>query len=774
MAAQQRGPTAAGASPVRRNNCAEDPDVGVGAGSARYSFWLLVLALAAITFAAYQSVWQAGFIWDDDLHVTQNLSLRTLHGLYRIWFEPLKDQQYYPLQLTSFWIEYHLWGTRPFGYHAVNILLHALNAVLLWMVLRRLGVPGAWLAAAIFAVHPVQVESVAWVTEIKNLLSTTFYFGAMLAFFRFRPLPTAATGTVAVRGKAGGRLGEPSLPTTTAATPKVFGAQSDRQRRQSGDSEHDLRAGESPHSKGRAEAQPSETARLGTADATPGRAEARPSETARLGTPYTTREQAADATPSRAEARPSEPEEIGAGWGRRATTSGQWRYYWLANGLFLCALLSKTVACSLPAILLLLIWWKRGTVKRQDIAQLSPMFLLGMTLGLTTAWLERHHVYASGPEWSLTLLQRCLLAGRVMWFYAGKLLWPRPLIFIYPHWEIDPGAWWQYLFPAAALAMLLTLWSLRWRIGKGPLVAMLSFGGTLFPALGFFNVYPFRFSYVADHFQYLASAALIPLVTSAGAAVCQRAGELGRELGVAVAAIVLVALGATTWGQGHVYRDAETLWRDTLAKNPRCWMAHGNLGAILVSSGRMAEGIGQYEQALRLKPDYTEARINLGSALLYEGQVSQAIEQLQHALKLKPDSADAHTQMGIALDRTGRPSEAAAHYEQALRLKPNYVQALNNLAWYLATRPPVDGGDGARAVKLAERASQLTGNRAPASLDVLAAACAAAGRFDDAIATAQRALELARSASQPMLARGIEARLDLYRHGRPYYSSQSD
>jgi protein O-mannosyl-transferase len=284
--------------------------------------WFLALVLAVVTFVAYQPTWHAGFIWDDDTHVTENANLRSLHGLYRIWFEPLADQQYYPLQLTGFWIEYHLWGLRPFGYHAVNILLHVLNALLLWMVLQQLEIPGAWLAAAIFAVHPVQVESVAWVSELKNLLSTTFYLGALLAFIRFRPL----TGEE--------RAGPPS-----------------------------------------------------------------------------------------------------------------WGYYALAIALFLCALLSKTVACTLPAVLVLLLWWKRGRVERQDVGVLSPMFLLGITFGLMTAWLEKHHVGASGPEWSLSFLQRCLLAGRALWFYAGKLFWPHNFIFIYPRWEIDPGAWWQYLFP---------------------------------------------------------------------------------------------------------------------------------------------------------------------------------------------------------------------------------------------------------------------------------------------------------------------------------------
>jgi len=338
--------------------------------------WLLALVLVIVTFVVYQPIWRAGFIWDDNPHVTENVNLRSVHGLYRIWSEPKASQQYYPLQLTAYWIEYHLWGLRPFGYHLVNVLVHALNALLLWKVLRRLDVAGAWVAAAIFAVHPVQVESVAWISELKNLLSAMFYLLALLAYLRFRPLPGAGQSGSEYRG-----------------------------------------------------------------------------------------------------------------------------FYALAIILFLCALLSKTVACSLPAVLLVLIWWKNGRITARDIWPLAPMFVLGAGLGLMTAWLERHHVGAEGTEWSLSLLQRCLLAGRVLWFYMGKLVWPHPLIFIYSRWEIDARVWWQYLFPAAALALLAGLWFLRTRIGRGPFATALCFAAILGPALGFFDIYPFRYSYVADHFQ---------------------------------------------------------------------------------------------------------------------------------------------------------------------------------------------------------------------------------------------------------------------------------
>jgi tetratricopeptide (TPR) repeat protein len=578
-------------------------------------------------------------------------------------------------------VEQHLWKLQPLGYHLVNVLLHALNAVLLWRVLRRLEIPGAWWAAAIFALHPVGVESVAWITERKNVLSGLFYFLAALAYLRFRPLT-----------------------------------------------------------------------------------------------------------------------------GREAARACDWRYYPLVLVLFLCALFSKTVTCSLPAVLLLLVWWKSGRVERRDVLALAPLFVLGVASGLMTAWME-NRAGAGGAEWALSFVQRCLVVGRALWFYTGKLFWLHNLTFIYPRWEIDAGAPWQYLFPVAALAALIALWRLRTRIGRGPLVAVLFFAGTLVPALGFFDLYPFRYSFVADHFQYLACIGLISLAVSTGTAICKRAGPWGRNLGTVAAAIVLLILGVSTWRQARIYQDLETLWRDTLMKNPQCWMAHNNLGSVFNRLGRLPDAIGEYEQALQLKPDYAEAHYNLGVALVqlgrlpeavghweqalrikpdfaevhcalgialeHAGRVQDAIGHYEQALRIKPDYAEAHYNLGVALVRLGRLPEAMGHWEQALRSKPDYAEAENNLAWLLATLAPADGGDPVRAVTLAERACELTNNRVAGYLDTLAVACAAAGRFTDAIAAAEKAIGLARSAGQTQMVSEIETRLELYRAGRAYRAPAS-
>lgn len=584
---------------------------GAGNRHPRRKTWLLALTLLAATFVAYQPVWHAKFIWDDDDYVTENALLHSVDGLEKIWTKPRASPQYYPMVFTTFWVEYHVWKLRPFGYHLVNVLLHASNAMLLWCVLRRLKVPGAWWAAASFALHPVMVESVAWVAESKNVLSGLFYLLAVLAYFRFRPF----TGN----GAAGGR---------------------------------------------------------------------------------------------------------------------DWRFYPLVLVLFLCALLSKTVTCSLPVVLVLLDWWKTGRVKRRDVLELAPLFVLGAVMGLMTARIEGPHMGTNRAEWALSFVQRCLVAGRVLWFYAGKLCWPSQLMFFYPHWKIDVGAAWQYLFPLGAMALLATLWRLRSRIGKGPLVAVLFFTITLAPALGFVDVYPFRYSYVADHFQYLASIGLITLAAGAGTSVFERSGQQSRRLGALVAAIVLLILGVCTWTRAHAYEGLETLWRDTLAKNPDAWEVYNNLGVLLMRAGKVDEAMRQYEQALRINPDCAEAHFNLGNSLQQAGRVEDAIEHYRRALRANPDYPEPYNNLGGALLGLGKTAEAIACCEQALRLKPDYAEA-----HYILGNALFEEGRVEEAIAHWEQALQLKPDYVDAHCN-LGAAFARLGRLPEAIGQYEQALRL--------------------------------
>jgi tetratricopeptide (TPR) repeat protein len=621
--------------------------------------------ILVVTLATYAAALRAGFVWDDDAHViavTADATLRTVDGLRRIWFDPGATAQYYPLVFTSFWVEHGLWGSAAAGYHAVNILLHAANAILVWRILRRLGVPACWLVGLVFAVHPVHVESVAWVTERKNVLSAFFYLLAMRAYLRFA---------------LGARDEDPST-----------GRSADR----------------------------------------PAAATIQP--VARAGRP--------------------------------------WRYYAAALLLFAAALLSKTVTCSLPAAILLILWWKRGRIGARDVWPLVPFFALGGALAAITIHLERHDIGAVGDEWNLSGVQRVLIAGRAVWFYAFKLVWPVGLAFIYPRWTIDAGAWWQFTYPAGVIAVIAGLWLARGRIGRGPLVAVLCFVGTLVPALGFFDVYPMRFSFVADHFQYLASPGLLTLIV-AGWAAYARGLERRAALRRALAGVVVLLLAVLSWRQIRAYESAEALWRDTLSKNPESWMVNYNLGQLLEDSGRTGDAVPYYEAALRAKPDHVRSLSNLGRILASAGALQRAVELLARAAELDPASAAVQQNLGALYGRLGRHEDAARHFTEAVRLDPSLVHAHVNLA---ATLLALDRREEAIDVLVELMRSRpdtiATLTRPPnvRLLDAIAGAYARTGQYGVAVAHAIRARDLAQQAGQAELAAAIARRIEEYKAQR--------
>jgi tetratricopeptide (TPR) repeat protein len=416
--------------------------------------------------------------------------------------------------------------------------------------------------------------------------------------------------------------------------------------------------------------------------------------------------------------------------------------------------------------LLVVFWWKRGRLSwRRDVVPLAPWFALAGTAGWLTAWFERTRIGAQGADFSLTLAQRGLLAGRVIWFYLGKLVWPADLIFIYPRWTVDPVQAWQWLFPLAALALLVGLWLGRRR---GAVAGLLFFVGTLFPALGFINVFPFLFSFVADHFQYLACTGILALGSAGLESLRPRLPAAGGRV---LAALGLAALGILTWHQSATYRDVFTLYETTLAKNPACWLAHNNLAEALANSGRTPEAISHLEQALRLRPGFPEAENNLGDDLRQLGRPQEALPHLERALRLQPTFAEAHNNLGAAFMMTGRSAKGIAEFIEALRLKPGYAVARFNLGLARANagQPDQAIGDFAEAVRLKpdfgqaelnwgigltlagrfpearthfERALQLEPD-SPAVHYGFARALAGAGRLDEAIAHYEQALRLA-------------------------------
>jgi tetratricopeptide (TPR) repeat protein len=411
------------------------------------------------------------------------------------------------------------------------------------------------------------------------------------------------------------------------------------------------------------------------------------------------------------------------------------RSYLLALALFFLALCSTTVTATLPAALLLMHWWRRGRPSlRRDVVPLVPFFVLGAGAGLFTIWVERNLVGAEGAAFDRTIVERGLIAGRVAWFYLGKLVWPADLAFIYPRWHVSQAVFWQYLYPAAALAVLWVLWAMRKR-WPGPLVGALFFLGTLFPALGFFDVYPFLFSFVADHFQYLASLGIIAL-GAAGATRLLVGSPWRRRAGQALCLAGLGMLALLTWKQSHLYADRETLYRATIRSNPGCWMAYNNLSAVLVARGAGGEAMDLARRALELKPDYPEAHNNLALALSIMGKVEEAISHYRKALELSPIYAEAHNNLGFALAGQGDLDEAISHYRKALESDPGHAGVEYNLAMALVAR-----GQPHAAVSHLQRAVELQPEflQARNNLGIL---LARSGRLEEAIEQFKRALEI--------------------------------
>jgi len=618
---------------------------------------LRVLARAAIilglALAAYWPALRSELLWDDAAHVTR-AEMQPGSGLRRIWTDLGATQQYYPVLHSAFWVEHRLWGDRTAGYHLLNLLLHMGASLLLVRLLHRLWEPGRsrgggvpagaeWLAGAIFALHPVCVESVAWISEQKNTLSLVFYLLSALAYLGF-----------------------------------------DQSRR-------------------------------------PGT-------------------------------------------------------YGLALALYLLALATKSVTATLPAALLIVLWWQRGRLSwRRDVLPLAPWLALGIAAGLLTASVERNVIRASGPEFDLAFGERVMLAGRVIWFYLGKLAWPTNLTFIYPHWDVAASArgWIGWLLAAAAVTA--GLWWLRER-NRGLLTGWLFFVGSLFPVLGFLNVYPFRYSYVADHFQYLPSLGMIALSAAGAAMAFERVRPAFASAGRASGVVLVATLAILTHRQAQDYRDGATLYRATIARNPACWMAHNNLAELLSKSPDCAaEAIAHYREALRIKPDCAEAHYNLANSLaelpdggpealehyrqalrarpdypeahnnfanelakLPDG-LPEALVHYEAALRLKPDNAETHNNLATALGGLpGRAPEAVAHFEEALRIRPDFVEAHLNLASLLATMP----GREPEAVAHYQEALRLGPGNAPAHNNLAGVLANLPGRIPEAIVNFEEAIRL--------------------------------
>jgi len=329
----------------------------------------------------------------------------------------------------------------------------------------------------------------------------------------------------------------------------------------------------------------------------------------------------------------------------------------------------------------LCIWWQRGRWRQTDIMWIAPFFAMALAMSILTIAEQLGHIAVQGEaEWTLGFAERLIIASNAIWFYAGKVLCPADLAFVYPRWNVVTSSIWSWFPLAGVIIVGGVLWAWRRRSwARVGLFGFLFFVMALLPVLGFFDVFYFRYSFVADHFQYLASLGIIALAATGIAQVLERNKLWLTPTGNVLCAVLLVTLAGLTWKQARVYRDPETLWRDTVTKNPVGWMAHDNLGYTLTQAGKLDEAMEHFERALRIRPDYPEAHNNLGVALTRAGRTQEAISHFEQALRLKPHYPDAYYNLGIALADAGRLQEAVVYYERALELKPDNAEAYNNL-----------------------------------------------------------------------------------------------
>jgi len=667
---------------------------------------IFAVVLTAVTILAYRPAWHGGFLWDDDDYIIKNELLTAPDGWQRIWFSLDSPSQYFPFTYSTFRIEHALWGLNTTGYHWVNLLLHVGSALLVWAVLARLRVPGAWLAAAIFALHPVQVESVAWITERKNVLMGFFFLLTLLAWIVFVD---------------------------------------ERTRR-------------------------------------------------------------------------------------------PWLFYCLALVCYVLALSAKATACTLPAALFLILWLQKKPITMRRVIQILPFVVLGIGMGLLAVWWERYHQGTNrGLFTFLSPIERILVASRAVWFYLSKIFWPSNLTFIYPRWNISPADLRNYIWLLAGIAACVAIYFLRRYFGRSIEVAAAFFLATLSPVLGFIMLFTFRYTFVADHYQYLACIGPIALA-SAGIVILSDKFTQYPAVIVSAAFLIVASLGALTWRQAATYTDIETLWRTTLARNPECWMAHTNLGLVLLQKGKIDDGIAHYRSALQMQPNSWDAEYNLGTALVRKGQVDEAIRHCERAVGMRPtdpdaqvslgdallrkgriddaidhyqkammarpdhflsryglcqallekgeldsaiqvcrsalvlwpSDADCHTTLAIALEENGNPAEATQHYQKALELAPRSIPTLTNLAWLLATSPDASLRNGPKAVELAGQADRLVGGTNTLVLRTLAAAYAENGEFANAVRTARSAMQLARMHGEDSLTADLDQQIALYQLGMPY------
>ena len=541
--------------------------VALAKASAERGKWFTILGMAGLlllTLAVYYPLRWGVFLWDDAAWLTNNPLIHHWRGFEIFWLstKAMGEVQYYPMTLSVLSIEYHLWGLQTLPYHLVNVLFQAANAILLWLILRRLELRSAWLVAALFAIHPVQVETVGWVAEIKNLLSGFFYFLALLSFLKF----------IGVGPKA-------AAPSSSVNTEKLY-------------QNHQL--------------------------------------------------------------------------------------YVISTILFLLGLLSKTAVCTLPVAILVILWWKDRWRDKEIVLRLIPWFIIAFIIGMVTVHVEHTSVGTHGADWRFTIGQRILIAGHAFWFYIIKLLWPHPLLMIYPRWHLGNSV--GYIWAIAAVALFAFLWFMRDRMGRGPMAAMLFYLITIGPVLGFITFYTQLYSFVADHYQYLACIGPMVLAGELIYWLADKAGQWKHVVAMAAATVLLVVLGWISFNQSKLYDLDYTLWHYVYEHNRNSFIVKGLYGATLLERQEYGPAMVQLVAANAMHRHSLPVVFNLAAGYMVTGHFHRALHYYAWYLLHDPGAVDAWTNSANCLVALRAYEPAARDLAVALKLKPNFAAGWMELA----------------------------------------------------------------------------------------------
>lgn len=600
-------------------------------------------------FAVYWPVFGYGFVaCDDDTYVSDNPHVQAgLNWAGVVWaFTTFHAANWHPLTWLSLMLDTQLFGAHAGAYHAGNVLFHAANTVLLFLVLKRMtGAlwPSAFVAA-LFGFHPLHVESVAWISERKDVMGTFFFMLALLAYARY----------------AQSELSLNSRPSTVS--------------------------------------------------------------------------------------------------------------YTLALLFFTLGLMAKPMLVTLPFVLLLLDYWPLNRMRIAEygvrnfmrlLLEKVPFFALtAVSCVVTVLAQERGKAVMSIDNLPIAMrIENALIAYAS---YIGKMLWPQKLAACYPLVPVDMNMALTPIFVLLLISTGVFVW--RWR-RPYLLTGWLWYLGTLVPVIGLVQV---GHQSMADRYTYIPLIGLFIAITW-GVVDILSAWRCRRAIMMVGSTVVLGACLTLATRQVRYWQNSVVLGRHALAVTVNNGPMEAVLGSGLIEQGKIREAGQHFAEALRILPRNVPALGDLALVLVTEGKSQEALDRCRVAIELQPHDARLHYILARILSEQGKLAEAIAEYQTALRIDPDHLFALNNLAWLLATAPDAKLRNGPEAVEYATRACQLTHYKTTIYVGTLAAAYAEAGRFNDAIKTAEQAIALANAHGDKALAAKNRQFLELYQAHKAYH-----